>query len=73
MKNKNKVLSEMLDKYNANREEHQRVHLWTLGLMTAGLIGKTINTRRPVDSPRMKANIANSHMKTLEGTVVLNK
>ena len=65
MRNKNQVLSEMLDKYNANREEHQRVHMWTLGLMTAGLIDKTINTRRPEESPRMKANIVNSRAKAL--------
>ena len=30
----------MLEKYNSSKEEHEKVHLWTLALMTAGLIDR---------------------------------
>lgn len=69
MKNKNQVMSEMIEKYNSTKEEHQKIHLWTLGLMAAGLIDKT--TTRQSENPRMKANIANSpDPKILSGEVV---
>lgn len=46
MKNKTKDIGEMLEKYNSTKETHQKVHLWTLGLMAAGLIDKTTNKSR---------------------------
>ena len=45
MKNKNKVLSKMLETYNASREEHDKVYLWTLALMTAGVISRKSKNR----------------------------
>lgn len=40
MKPKNIVIEQMLEKYNSSKEEHEKVHLWTLALMTAGLIDR---------------------------------
>lgn len=35
----------MLETYNASREEHDKVYLWTLALMTAGVISRKSKNR----------------------------
>ncbi len=54
MKNKNEVLSKMLEKYNASREEHDKVHLWTLALMTAGVISRKSKNRSNFESNKIE-------------------
>ena len=45
MKPKNIVIEQMLEKYNSSKEEHEKVHLWTLALMTAGVISRKSKNR----------------------------